>query len=81
MKSYLKAFGVLPLICLTACDSGSSSTNAAPEKAATPAPTPVVAASTPANGKPNYVVVSQYSYPPLPRAMQTAAWWAWTWIC
>lgn len=64
MKSYLKAFGVLPLICLTACDSGSSSTNAAPEKAATPTPTPVVAASTPASDKPNYVVVSQYSYPP-----------------
>lgn len=63
MKSYLKAFGVLPLICLTACDSGSSS-NAAPEKAAPPTPTPVVAASTPASDKPNYVVVSQYSYPP-----------------
>lgn len=64
MKSYLKAFGVLPLICLAACDSGSSSTNAAPEKAATPASTPVAAASTPASDKPNYVVVSQYSYPP-----------------
>lgn len=44
---------------LAACDSNTP-TSTAP-KASEPAP---IAASTPASDKPNYVVVSQYSYPP-----------------
>lgn len=62
MKSYLKAFSVLPFMCLAACDSGSSNTSS--EKNVAPTTETVAAASTPASNKPNYVVVSQYSYPP-----------------
>lgn len=51
-----KLFGILPLVCVAACDNGSSNASA-------PSNTPA-AASKPASDKPNYTVVSQYSYPP-----------------
>ncbi|QMT32167.1 substrate-binding periplasmic protein [Alysiella filiformis] len=60
MQSYLKLLTALPLMYLAACDSNTP-TSTAP-KASEPAPT--AAASTPASDKPNYVVISQYSYPP-----------------
>lgn len=60
MKSYLKLLGILPLMTLTACSESGSSNTSAP--ASTQQST--TASNTPASDKPNYVVVSQYSYPP-----------------
>lgn len=62
MKSNLKFFGVLPFLFLAACDGGSSSTEtpAQPQQPKTEATSPPI----PSSDKPNYVVVSQYSYPP-----------------